>query len=88
MNKQTYYYFCGEDRKLRYDDNRPIVVGETLKVGCEPILCKQGLHASKRLIDALSYAPGSILCKVKLIRGGFIQAVFSGEVCGVGCGVV
>jgi hypothetical protein len=70
MNKQTYYYFCGEDRKLRYGDNRPIVVGETLKVDCAPMLCEQGLHASKRLIDALSYAPGSILCKVKL--GGTI----------------
>jgi hypothetical protein len=66
MSKQTYYYFCREDRKLRYGDNRPIVVGETLKVDCEPILCTQGLHASKRLIDALQYAPGSILCKVKL----------------------
>lgn len=35
------------------------------------LLCVCGLHASERLIDALSYAPGNILCRVKC--GGRIQ---------------
>jgi hypothetical protein len=51
---------------LAYDDGRPIVIGETLTVDYEPILCKQGLHASKRIIDALHYAPGSWVWRVEL----------------------
>lgn len=29
-------------------------------------ICRSGLHASRRIYDALNYAPGSILCKVQL----------------------
>ena len=60
------FYFAKEDRKLRYDDGREIVVGETHTVDCKPSLCNRGLHASKRIIDALTYAPGPILYLVEL----------------------
>jgi hypothetical protein len=30
------------------------------------IMCKSGLHASKRIIDALSYAPGYTICRVEV----------------------
>jgi hypothetical protein len=60
------FYFATEERKLRYDDNRPITIGESHRVDCEPVPCSQGLHASRRLIDALSYAPGCILYLVEL----------------------
>ena len=37
------------------------------------VLCKSGLHASERAIDALSYAPGPIVCRVEcdgaIVRG-------------------
>lgn len=55
------FYFATKERKLRYNDNRQIIVGETHTVEGELELCKNGLHASTRLIDALSYAPGPIL---------------------------
>jgi len=55
------FYFNTEERKLRYGDNRRISVGTTHSVECTPKCCSQGLHASKRLFDALMYAPGSIL---------------------------
>lgn len=60
------WHFCAEDRKLGYDDGRLIVEGETLSVDCEPVLCEQGLHASERIIDALRYAPGPVICRVEL----------------------
>ena len=43
-----------------------IEVGKTYKVDGDPIPCKHGLHASKRLIDALQYATGSLLCRVEM----------------------
>lgn len=60
------WHFTASDKILRYHDGREVVVGETLKV-TEPIeLCKHGLHASKRLIDALKYAPGPYVWFIKL----------------------
>jgi hypothetical protein len=73
MSRKLYWHFANESRRLGYDDGRKIKVGQKLTVDCEPVMCKRGLHASARLIDALSYAPGPVLCKVTLggtvIRG-------------------
>jgi len=60
------YYFATKDRKLRYGDDRPIKVGETHTVEGDIVLCGNGLHASRRVIDALEYAPGEILYEVEL----------------------
>lgn len=71
MKTQTLlgWHFCSEDRRLGYDDGREIIEGEMLRVEGEPALCQHGLHASERLIDALKYAPGPILCRVELSDG-------------------
>ena len=61
-----YWHFCRNDKKLGFGDCREIHKGRTLKVKVEPILCRQGLHASKKVIDALRYAQGDIICKVTL----------------------
>lgn len=66
----TYYHFIPANKRLSYGDGRVVKVGKTYKVDCKPVLCESGLHACKRLIDALGYAPGPILCKVEL--GGTI----------------
>jgi len=60
------FYFAKDNKKLRYDDNRKIRVGSTHTFEGKLSLCSNGLHASKRLIDALSYAPGSQLYLVEL----------------------
>jgi len=60
------WYFSSEDRKLRYGDNRIIKAGLTHKVTCKPVLCESGLHGSKKILDALSYAPGPIVWRVEL----------------------
>ena len=39
--------------------------GETLRHDEELTLCERGLHASERLIDALQYARGATLCRVR-----------------------
>lgn len=62
----SYWYFGLKDGLLRFNDNRKVVIGKTHKVEGEPVLCQHGLHASKTIWDALSYAPGPILYKVRL----------------------
>ena len=62
------WYFSRESKRLRYGDERLIEVGTTHQVEGEPVLCEHGLHASKRLIDALRYAPGCTLWRVKLSK--------------------
>lgn len=70
-----YWHFaeCDENGtpRLRYNDGREIRVGETLTVDCEPVLCEAGLHASKRIIDALRYYPSNpVVTRVTL--GGIV----------------
>ena len=65
------WYFSNVDCKLRYGDGRKIEANITHTVDVEPVLCKSGLHASKRLLDALDYAPGPYIWRVKL--GGKIE---------------
>jgi len=56
------WHFVG--KSLR--DGSPVPQdGEKLVFTGEPILCKQGYHASISPFDALQYAPGNILCRVE-----------------------
>jgi hypothetical protein len=57
------WHFC-DGWKLR--DGTPLEVGRTYEVQPPLEMCRRGLHASKRLIDTLRYAPGSVLCRVEL----------------------
>ena len=66
-----YWHFvrCDGDGtpRLNYGDGRKILVGETLTIEGEPVLCEHGLHASKRAIDALKYCEyNACLCLVEL----------------------
>lgn len=47
-------------------DGRPVVVRETVCHDGALVLCESGLHASVRLIDALGYSPGSVICRVRV----------------------
>lgn len=47
-------------------DGRPIPpVGETLRHSGTLVLCDNGLHASERILDALRYAPGNVVHRVR-----------------------
>jgi hypothetical protein len=61
-----YWHWISEDRKLRYSDGREVKVGEKLTCQGPLSLCERGMHASRRAIDALQYAPGCIVCRVRL----------------------
>ena len=68
------WYFSNKEKTLRYGDNRPISIGTTHTVGCEPVLCQQGLHASINILDAFKYAPDPIVWRVvvggTVVKGG------------------
>jgi hypothetical protein len=78
MNKKIKaWYFAPPDKKLRYGDNRKIVVGRTHKVKFpftdadglvweKPSCCHAGLHASIAPCDALEYARSSLVYRVEL----------------------
>ena len=68
------WHFARSDMKLGYRDGRLIVPGETIRIEGSPQLCSHGLHASRRILDALDHAPGPVVCRVRLsgeiIAGG------------------
>ena len=71
-----YWHFVQVDEhgtpRLGYDDEREVRVGETLRVEGQPVLCEHGLHASKRLYDALGYARGDKLALCRVALGGTV----------------
>lgn len=61
------WHFLKADRRLAYPPHTPVVVGQELTVDPDKLeLCTYGLHASVRALDALGYAPGPVICRVKL----------------------
>ena len=66
------WHFLPEDKRLGYGDGRLVEVGATLECEGEPALCSNGMHGSARLIDALKYASGPIVCRVD-IEGDVIE---------------
>ena len=60
------WHFLPQSRCLSNDDGREVHVGETYVVPGPPVLCSHGLHACRRAVDALGYAPGPTVCRVQL----------------------
>lgn len=60
------WHFLRNDRRLQHSPYTKVEVGQTLEVEPPLRLCSRGLHASVRAMDALRYAPGTILCRVEL----------------------
>ncbi len=65
MNVEA-WWFSNADGRLGYDDGRTATIGGTHDVEGEIIPCKNGLHGSKLAINALNYASGPVVWKVKL----------------------
>ncbi len=59
-------WWFSKDYNLPHGDNRIIQLGATHEIKKQLAICKTGLHASRKIIDALSYAPGPIIWKVEL----------------------
>jgi len=58
------WWFSASDC-LPHGDGRLIVVGESHSVGGDIVLCDNALHASRDPFDALTYAPGQYLYRVR-----------------------
>ncbi len=57
------WHFVGDTLR----DGRPVPAdGEILEYSGPLVMCETGLHASRRIIDALKYAPGHTICRVRL----------------------
>ena len=65
MKTQLAWWFCAQD-KLPHGDGRMVQVGLTHKIEPPIVPCERGLHASATVREALQYARGSILYRVKL----------------------
>jgi len=67
------WWFGAVDGKLPNGDGRIVRVGETHEHAGPLAICRSGLHASERIIDALKYAPGPMLyrvrCSGEIVRG-------------------
>ena len=61
------WHFIFRDKRLGYGDGMLVVPGETLVWEHDLELCRSGLHASVRALDALDYASGRpIVCRVRM----------------------
>ena len=72
------WHLLAADRRLGYDDGREVVDGTTLEaqyrdVYTNPTLCEAGMHASTDIMDALPYAPGPIICRVRVGGPGLVM---------------
>lgn len=72
------WHFLREDRKLRWGTEEVVFAGQELYVKPPLLMCHRGLHASRRITDAIRYAPGPVLCRVRM--GGTIQTAID-KVC-------
>lgn len=65
------WHFLSEDYRLR-GGGKKVKAGDLITVKGPPVLCSRGLHGSRRVVDALRFAPGPILCRV-VIGGEVIE---------------
>lgn len=77
MSAYEGWHFLAEKGKLR-DGSPAASVGGVETFDGEPVLCKDGLHASARAIDALRYAPGAYVRRVRL-EGTIVGGLIVGE---------
>jgi len=61
-----YWHFLRLDRRLQYAPHTLVEAGGTYIAVGRLVLCENGMHASPRALDALEYAPGDIICRVRL----------------------
>ena len=66
MNTIKAWHFLSDDRRMQFGDRELVEVGKTYRADGPIEMCLNGLHGSRRIIDALQYAPGGVICRVAL----------------------
>lgn len=60
------WHFLRDNCRLQFSPHTLVEPGQTLTVEPPLEMCRHGLHASMEPLDALLYAPGTIVCRVEL----------------------
>jgi len=66
------WHFLRKNCRLTHGDGRLIRPGTTVTVPGPPVLCARGLHASRRVMNALQLAPGPVICRV-VVSGKIVK---------------
>ena len=66
MNTIKAWHFLSDDRRMQFGDRELVEVGKTYRAEGKIEMCLNGMHGSRRIIDALQYAPGAVICRVAL----------------------
>ena len=66
MKKIRAWHFLQENKKLRWGTQEIVEGGKTYSCDGSLVLCENGMHGSVRIMDALQYAPGPIVCEVEI----------------------
>jgi hypothetical protein len=66
MTTMRGWHFLAADRRMQHGDRELVTAGRTYTAVGALRLCHNGLHVSKRVLDALTYGPGPIVCRVRL----------------------
>jgi hypothetical protein len=66
MDKILAWHFLPDDGRLANRNRRKVEVGKTYSVRWPIAICENGMHGARRLIDALSYAPGAVVERVEI----------------------
>jgi len=61
-----YWHFLGGDRRMRYPPYTLVEAGQTYTAEGPLAICQNGMHACAQVLDALCYAPGGVVCRVRL----------------------
>ena len=64
------WHWIRQDRTLRTGEI--VQAGRVYRAEGPLVMCENGVHASRRALDALAYAPGPIICRVAL-RGEIVH---------------
>jgi len=60
------WHWCRRDRRLGPGDHRAVRAGGVYDVDGPIVLCKRGLHGCRTAMQALHYASGDVICRVRL----------------------
>lgn len=75
MPNQLAWHFLPNNGCLRFGKREKVRAGRVYRADGPLVLCENGMHASVDPLDALSYAPGAIICRVEM-RG---ETVIGGD---------
>jgi hypothetical protein len=66
MKKYLCWHFLQDNKRLRWGTEEVVEEGKTYTAKDKPVLCENGMHGSEDILDALQYAPGSVICLVEI----------------------